>query len=223
MKLLRFAFALMILAGAAAGTPASAQFFLQKPDLSGPPMKGDEPDLGYALPGATPAELRAGMLWSVRAALNVAALQCQFEPTLMSVENYNALLKDHKSELSKALDTLNKYFLRTNKSKASGINALDQFGTQIYSSYSVVSAQYIFCLTAGSIARDAVFTPRGHLEDMAAARIGELRRALTPFGEQRFPMRGPMEEVWMPRLDPQCWNKNNSWNTKKCGAPDKIG
>lgn len=223
MAVLRILLALVIVATAPVAAPASAQFFLKNPDLSGPPMNGDEALLGYALPGATPAELRAGMVWSMRAGLNVAALQCQFEPTLLSVTNYNAVLTDHKAELSKNLDTLSKYFARTGKTKAQGLAMLDRFGTRLYSSFSVVTAQYIFCLTAANIARDALATPRGQFGDLAVARIGELRRALVPAGEQRFPGFSPMQDVQMPRLDPACWVKDYVWNTKKCGKPDKNG
>jgi hypothetical protein len=223
MAVLRILLALMILVVPSIGAPASAQFFLKNPDLSGPPLNGDEALLGYSLPDATPAELRAGMVWSMRAGLNVAALQCQFEPTLLSVTNYNAILTDHKAELSKTLDTLTKYFTRTGKSKAQGLSSLDRFGTRLYSSFSVVTAQYIFCLTASAIARDALAAPRGKFGDLAVARIGELRRALVPAGEQRFPGSAPLQDVWVPRLDPQCWVKDYVWNTKKCGKPDKIG
>jgi hypothetical protein len=38
---------------------------------------------------ATPTEQEAHALWSLRAALNVAALQCQFSPFLATVRNYN--------------------------------------------------------------------------------------------------------------------------------------
>lgn len=204
---------------ASLATPASAQFFLRNPNLAGAPMKGDEPELGYRLPGATPAELRAGMVWATRAALNVAALQCQFEPTLMSVDNYNAILFDHKAELAHALDTLNKYFIRTNnKNKARGTNALDQFGTKLYSSFSTVNAQYVFCLTAASIAQQAVFTPRGKLGDLAESRMRELRNSLRPAGEQQFPQRGPIQGLDETIVsDPKCWVRKNKWDTRRCG------
>jgi hypothetical protein len=44
------------------------------------------------MPGATPDEIRAHLLWNMRSGLNVAALQCQFSPPLMTVRNYNSLL-----------------------------------------------------------------------------------------------------------------------------------
>src|SRR3546814_17001042 len=93
-------------------TPASAQFFFTSRDLSGPRVVGDEPGIGQALPGATPAELRAELVWTLRAAMNVAALQCEFEPTLLTRTNYNALLQEHKAELGGYTDTLPSFCVR---------------------------------------------------------------------------------------------------------------
>src|SRR3546814_1768082 len=77
------------------------------------------------------------MVWTLRAAMNVAALQCEFEPTLLTRTNYNAMLKDHKAELAASIDTLLAYFVRTNgKNKRQGHSALDHFSTVIYSSRS---------------------------------------------------------------------------------------
>ncbi|MGJ3647238.1 hypothetical protein ACLB0R_02020 [Sphingomonas sp. GlSt437] len=212
----------LVLAGAslAAAMPASAQFYLRNPVMTGAPMNGDEADIGYQLPGATPAELRAGMTWAMRSALNVAALQCQFEPQLLAVDNYNAILVDHKAELAKSWATLQGYFARTNKgNKAKGTTALDHFGERLYSGYSTVTAQYIFCLTASQIATDAIFTKRGGFSDLAAARLRELRNSLKPAGEQQFPGRGPFEEtLFDTRLTaPNCWIRKNRWDTKRCG------
>ncbi|WP_298089299.1 hypothetical protein [uncultured Sphingomonas sp.] len=204
--------------GLAMAAPASAQFFLQSRDFTGAPVQGDEPGIiGQPLPGATPVELRAGLTWTMRAALNVAALQCQFEPTLASVANYNALLGDHSEELKNTFTTLEKYFRRNAKTVKEGQMALDQFGTRTYSSFATVSAQYGFCQTAASIAREAVFAPRGALGDIASRRMRELRNSLTPWGEQRFSRYIGRDYTTMPRLDPICWNKKAEWVTKKCG------
>lgn len=217
---------LRVAAGAALGivalsaTPASAQFYLQSKPLAGQPVKGHEPGIvGSPLPDAKPEELRAGLVWTMRAALNVAALQCQFEPTLATVRNYNALLVDHRDELKDAFDTLSKYFARTGKTKKAGQSALDQFGTRIYSSYATVGAQRGFCQTANTIGADANFAPRGHFGELAEARMQELRNSLVPFGEQRFPRNEWRDlAVVQPRLDAVCWNKKGEWQTKKCGA-----
>ncbi|WP_230481879.1 hypothetical protein [Sphingomonas sp. Leaf21] len=206
--------------GMGAAAPASAQFFLQPYNFQGKPVQGDEPGIGQPLPGASAAEMRAGLLWNMRAALNVAALQCQFEPMLSTVANYNAILKDHDAELKGAFDTLGAYFKRKAKTVREGQMALDQYGTRTYSSFAAVAAQLNFCQTAGSIAHAAVFTPRGHLGELAVERMQELRNSLTPYGEQRFPRYIGREYVaaTMPRLDALCWNKKAEWVVKKCGA-----
>lgn len=215
---LRLLYVMLILVAAVSAAPASAQFFLKNPDLRGAPVTGAEPGITVALPGATPAEVRAGLVWTMRAALNVSALQCQFEPTLLTVPAYNALLLDHKAELQSALDTLTKYYKRTNKSPKVAQAKFDQYGTKIYSSFSTNQAQYIFCLTASSIGRDALFTSRGEFWMLAAARMRELRNALVPYGEQAFPGRISMDaRLPLPRLDPRCWDRKNNYD-RRCGT-----
>ena len=60
----------LVLAAAAAltvaATPASAQFFLKPVDMEGARVTGEEPGVAtQALPGATPAERRAAVLWNL--------------------------------------------------------------------------------------------------------------------------------------------------------------
>ncbi|WP_174298296.1 hypothetical protein [Sphingomonas bacterium] len=220
MRLVRGAIGLAVagmLAGAA--VPASAQFYMKSRDLSGAPVQGDEADIVQPLPGATRAETRAGLVWTMRAALNVAALQCDFQPTLTTVFNYNALLRDHKAELGASWDTLAKYFARVNgKSKLAGQNALDHYQTQTYSSFSTIAAQLTFCQTVSAIGRDALFTPRGQFSGMAEARMREVRNSLTPWGEQIFVRYMFNDRTALPRFDPACWTKKGQWVAKKCGS-----
>src|SRR5687768_13521509 len=65
------------LAGAALAcfSPAAAQVLLYDPQLASSPIMADDPLVGLPMPGATPAEYRAHMLWNLRSGLNVAALQ----------------------------------------------------------------------------------------------------------------------------------------------------
>lgn len=218
MFVLRFVAALGVATmGLAAATPASAQFFLRSHDFTGAPVTGSESDLVVSFPGATASEQRAALVWNMRAALNVAALQCQFEPTLHTVTNYNALLTDHKEELKGAFDTVTKYFARTNKTAKAGQTALDQFGTRTYSSYATVAAQFGFCQTAASIGRDAIFAPRGGFGDLAVARTRELRNSLIPYGEQGLPRYIGRDYATYPMLDDKCWNKKGEWQDRKCG------
>lgn len=188
MHVLRTLAALSTAVLAAVATPASAQFYLKSPELAGPAVTGAEPGIvGQALPGATPVELQAALVWNLRAALNVAALQCQFEPTLLTVSNYNRMMRDHSKELQISYDTLTKYFMRTGATKKAGQQALDQFGTRVYSGFSTIQAQYSFCRTANDIGHQVAFTPRGALNDVAEQRMRELRNSLVRWGEQQFP------------------------------------
>lgn len=219
MALVRILFGLAATAAALVAAPASAQFYFKSPDVSGPPVMGDEPGIALNLPGATPSELRAGLVWQLRAALNIGALQCQFEPSLLTVVKYNAVLTDHQAELKASLDTLSGYFARKAKTKKAGQTALDQFGTRLYSSFSTVASQYLFCQTAAEIGYLAAAAPRGQLYSVAQNNMRALRNSLRPAGEQRFGGRNQMD-MGQPRianLDPRCWTRQNSYQWNICG------
>lgn len=211
------------IAGMFAAAPASAQFFLKPADLSGPRVTGEEPGMtGPAMPGATSTELSAALVWNLRAALNVAALQCDFEPTLLARENYNAFLKDHDAELDQSMVVLDKYFFRVTKNKKAGQVELDKFLTRVYSGFSTVGGQRSFCQTAASIGHDAVFARRGQIYDLAHNRMRELRASLAPWGEQQFRARNisflmPAARPLPPFGNDKCWRKG-VYNAKKCGA-----
>ena len=229
---------LLAISTAVAATPASAQFFFKSPDLSGAPVTGSEPGVTLPLPGATQTELRAGLVWSLRAALNVAALRCQFEPTLMSVPKYNAILADHQAELKDSLDTLSRYFsgsagpaskaVGKGKGKGKGrgavsrggTSALDKYGTRLYSMFSNVGSQYLFCQTAADIAHAALIAPRGELYVVAQNRMRELRNGMQFLGEQAFGGRRSldMSRSRVPPFDPQCWTRQNRYDFRACGA-----
>lgn len=221
MKIVRILASALLAAGLFAASPASAQFFLKSYDFHGGPVTGAEPELGMPLPGATPTELRAGLVWNLRAALNVAALQCDFEPTLLTVDHYNAMIKDHSAELKDAFDTLNAYFLRTAKTKAAGQTAFDRFGTRTYSAFATVAAQYGFCQTASKVGTEAIFAPRGALGNVAVNYMRELRNSLVPYGEQQFPRAfGARTYLYLPDFQPSCWRKGR-YSERYCGNDKK--
>ena len=210
--------ALAALLATALAAPARAQFFFQSPDLRGAPVDGSESGVvGQALPGATADEYKAALAWNMRAALNVAALQCQFAPTLMTLDNYNQLLNDHSAELASQYAVLARYFQRVNKTPKAGQAELDKYGTRVYSGFSTVNAQLTFCQTAGEISHLAVFAPRGSFTTLAQERLRQMRNSLILAGEQRFPWGIQPTGPALPRLDDVCWRKGE-WNAKKCGA-----
>jgi hypothetical protein len=186
---------------------ASASFFWKAPDLRGAPVTGAEPGvITGPLPGATPAELRAALVWNLRSGLNVAALQCQFDETLLTRDQYNAMLDNHRTELAQAYQVLSNYFKRTDK--RAGQTKLDQYGTRTYSGFSTVQGQLTFCQTASSVGREAIFAPRGQLHRVAENRMRELRNSLRLGGEQQFIRYFPVVVARLAPLDERCWRKD---------------
>ncbi|PZU07934.1 hypothetical protein [Sphingomonas sp.] len=204
--------------------PASAYLFWRSPQLKGEPVTGAEPGLLVPLPNATPKEVSANLLWGMRAGLNVAALQCQFAPALLTVGNYNNLLKNHSAELQSAYETLTAYFKRQaaggaapakGKGKAAaaakpkGISwstALDQYSTRTYNGFSTFHGQMEFCETASSIGREALSTPRGSLLSLATSRMREFRNSLSHAGDMVFAY-GTNSIVMAPMPAITCVNK----------------
>lgn len=187
--------------------PASAYLFWVQPNFAGGPVAGDEPGLGLPMPKATPAELRAHMLWNMRAGLNVAALQCQFSPILQTVPNYNNLLRKDADELNAAYKALGAYFKRV-KGKA-WQKEFDNYTTRTYNGFSTMHAQLGFCETAAAIGRDSRKLGKGKLTQLAIERMREFRNSLVPAGDMIHARRFIYVPVVPPSMDKACWTKKN--------------
>ena len=196
--------------------PASAYLFWVQPNFQGGPVTGDEPGIGVPMPNATPAELRAHMLWNMRAGLNVAALQCQFSPILLTVPNYNDLLAKNAVELNTAYKALGSYFKRTG-GKTWQV-ALDQYTTRTYNGFSTMHAQLSFCDTAASIGREALSRRKGELYLTAQNRMREFRNSLIPAIDMALIPHPLMAIRILPPIDdPKCWDRKG-FLKKKCAA-----
>jgi hypothetical protein len=194
--------------------PAAAQIFWKAPSVEGAALMPGEVAMGVVLPGATVAEERANWAWQMRAALNVAKLQCKFDATLLTSDNYDGVYINHAVELAAAYDTLRKYFVRMNKAPKAAQGALDKYGTKTYSAFSTVSSQYGFCQTASRIGKKALFTPRGAFTIFTVERLRELRNSLMPGGEQFF--RRPLISFPAMNLANECWDRKGRYNAT-CG------
>ncbi len=195
---------------------ASAQLFVTDPDFKRGPIEGSDPLVGLPIPGATATEYRAHLLWNLRAGLNVAALQCQFSPYLRAVDNYNGILAHHSEELADAYTVLNAYFKRV--SGAKGQKAFDDYTTMTYNNWSAFHAQYGFCQTATSIAKEALTRPKGQLYALGQSRMRELRNSQVPAYDRPltynpYQIRMPP----MPELRAECFDKKNRLR-KRCGG-----
>ncbi len=127
----------------------------------------------------TAAETEANRVWGVRAALNIAALQCQYDPTLETVSNYNAVLKLHGAEFTRAQMMMVSHFKRFDGPKRAA-NGFDQYTTRTYNSYSTLDAQYSFCQQAARTGRVVLATPQNGLGAIAPELYKELRGSLMP-------------------------------------------
>jgi hypothetical protein len=154
---------------------APAQLYLVPPNFPSAPIDGSDPLVGLPLPGATPAEYRAHLLWNLRSGLNVAALRCQFSPFLRTVPNYNAILAHHNRELAAAYTALEGYFRRVNG--RTGPRQFDLYSTQTYNGFSTMNA-IGFCQTASRIGQEALATPKGQFAQLAANRMRAFRASL---------------------------------------------
>ena len=208
-RLYRLSASIAALAGALVPTMASSSFlYWVRPVFAGAPVTGDEPGLTLPLASAKPAEVSANLLWTMRAGLNVAALQCQFAPGLMTVHYYNDILKSHTAELEAARASLAGYFKRLNKKTWQ--TDFDQYTTRVYNGFAPFNAQLGFCETAASIDRDAMTRPRGQLLQTAQTRMREFRNSLVPVGEAglRFDMTN-VTGLAFPPADMNCYDRKD--------------
>lgn len=196
----------------AAASPSHAYLYWVKPDFTGMAVTGNEPGIVVPLSDAKPNEVQANLVWSLRAALNVAALQCQFSPPLMTVRNYNTLLTQHGLEFASAYKTLGNHFKRTEKK--SWQRAFDQHTTRTYNGFSTMHAQLGFCETAGKIGRLALAARKGELYEIAARYMKEIRNSLVPKGDQLFASRTALPPMTLPPLDDRCWDRKGTIKSK---------
>ena len=125
----------------------------------------------------TAAETEANAIWNVRAALNIAALQCQFLPFLAAVRTYNDILRQHSEELDRTRLTMIAHFKRYDGAKAQ--NSFDQYTTRTYNSFSTLDAQLPFCEAAGWVGRQVLATPKGKLGELAMKLNPVMRASLS--------------------------------------------
>jgi len=165
---------------------AQAQLFFTDPNFDRGTIEPGDPLVGVPLPGANQAELRAALLWNLRAGLNVSALQCQFSRYLRSVDNYNAILDHHSEELAAAYGTLEGYFRRNAANQRAGQREFDEWNTTTYQNFSSLYGQMGFCQVAADVAKEALTRPKGQLYEVARGRVREMRSALRPSGDRLF-------------------------------------
>jgi hypothetical protein len=165
---MRTGIVVLALAAAAAPAPLAAQrgFMVPKP---------------VQMRAFAGTEQAAHEIWSLRAALNVAALQCQFSPYFATVWNYNQLLKHHSAELEKSRLGVIAHFKRLDGAKAP--KSFDQYNTRVYNSFSTLDAQMAFCTKASEIGKQALMLKKGDLGGFSGTRLSSIRASMSPYAD----------------------------------------
>lgn len=95
---------------------------------------------------ASVSELEA--IWDMRAALNVAALQCQNDPLLALPDRYNTFLRMHGGELKRVHTALVR--------QRGGQAKFDRINTQTYNKFATIKQKALFCARAADISVEAM-------------------------------------------------------------------
>ncbi|MBX3594968.1 hypothetical protein [Sphingomonas sp.] len=135
------------------------------PNLSIPARLADG---GYATPNRDLSP--AGAVWHLRAAFNVAALNC---PDPMLAQAYNRLLTAHRETLATAHRRL--------AAEYGGADRFDPAMTRLYNYFAQPPAAAGFCAVAAPLLREAASLPAGQFAAFAPTAIAAIDRPFTAF------------------------------------------
>jgi hypothetical protein len=188
----RFALALLPLALAGCGksktavvaAPPPAPVAVVERPMPRPPMGAAAnltlpiagPDGAFATPNRNLSAIAAQ--WHLRAALNVAVLQCVRAGDPMEAQ-YNGFIATHKKAMTRAHDGLKAEY-RT-RFGAEWQDRFDDDMTRLYNYYAQPPARAAFCAAAQPLIAAAAATPAGSLDDFAATALQSLDVPFTDF------------------------------------------
>ncbi|WP_375398580.1 hypothetical protein [uncultured Sphingomonas sp.] len=162
--------------------PATAQSLAPEPrppagaaaNLVLPPVGADG---SYATPnrGLSPAEAT----WHLRAALNVAALNCRDADEGLTVANYNRLLAANRVALAAATDAVDTRYRAS--FGAAWVDARETAMTRVYNFFAQPPAHDAFCVAAKQVLTEAQSVEPADLAAFAVARLADLERPFTDF------------------------------------------
>jgi hypothetical protein len=152
------------------------------------------------LKAPTPAEVEADAIWALRAALNVAALQCQYSNYLRTVNNYNEIVRYHAPDFLNAQATLNRHFKRVDGARSA--KSFDKYSTRTYNSFSTLDAQYAFCEKAAEAGRRILTIKPRKLGPEAAGLYRELRASLSEQEMLALYQIRPLTPLKLPQIEP---------------------
>lgn len=115
------------------------------------------------------------MIWNLRSAYNVAALNCHGPDYAALGERYGAFLKANARELTATNSKVDSQFReKFGRSKYKGVR--DSYTTQVYNYFSLPPALTRFCAAALNTSNALAEAPKGKLEETAAIELPKLER-----------------------------------------------
>lgn len=126
--------------------------------------------------GITPAQTT----WNLRAALNVAALNCQDAQYANLLPNYSAFLTNFSRPLKAANDTITREF-RDRFGGRSYRAEQDSYMTRVYNFYALPPAQRNFCQAALDVSAESLAVAAADLESFSARSLPKLNFAFEDF------------------------------------------
>lgn len=120
----------------------------------------------------------AATIWHLRAALNVAVLQCA-KPGDPAETGYNAFLASHKADLAAAFKALEREY--RSKAGAQWQDTFDDSMTRLYNFYAQPPARAAYCAAAEPLIAEAAKTTAATLPAFAPGALAALDRPFTDF------------------------------------------
>lgn len=185
--------------------PPPKPLVLVVPPKPMPPM-GASPNV--ALPPADATGLRysvnrnitpAQMVWNLRSAYNVAALNCHAPRHAEIVGNYRAFLKAHEKTLAKANRTVDAEF--KGKYGKGFIAPREKYMTEVYNHFALPPTMGNFCTAVLAVSRDAIGLKSADLEAFAGRSLPSIEVVFDDFYRQYDAYRLALAE-WQARYAP---------------------
>lgn len=140
-------------------------------------------------------------VWNVRAAFNVAALDCLDPKYAEILPAYSSFLKAHKSELSRANAAVDSEY-RAKYGRTGYIAPREAYMTQVYNYFALPPTMGPFCDASLQMARDSALIPKGGLGDFATTELARLEATFESFFTDYEAYRTALA-AWNAKYNPQ--------------------
>jgi hypothetical protein len=125
----------------------------------------------------------AGLVWNLRSALNVAALNCQESHFAGILPAYRVFLDKNESKLARVNKEVDEEFRKVHGARTYRTER-DQYMTQVYNYFALPPAHHDFCETATAITARYMAESPADLDAFSAVALTELEQVFLDFYNQ---------------------------------------